>query len=80
MQQQDWQLRSECSPQDVEALARDLEVSETLATVLVRRGYENVDRARAFLDAELPEHDAFRLGDMSRTSWRRTGTSPRWAT
>jgi single-stranded-DNA-specific exonuclease len=68
MQQQDWQLRSECSPQDVEALARDLEVSETLATVLVRRGYENVDRARAFLDAELPEHDAFRLGDMREAS------------
>jgi single-stranded-DNA-specific exonuclease len=64
MQQRDWQLRSDCSRDEVEALARDLEVSETLATVLVRRGYDDVDRARAFLEAELPEHDPFRLGDM----------------
>jgi single-stranded-DNA-specific exonuclease len=64
MQQRDWQLRSDCSRHDVEALARGLEVSETLATVLARRGYDDVDRARAFLDAELPEHDPFRLGDM----------------
>jgi single-stranded-DNA-specific exonuclease len=64
MQQRDWQLRSDCSRHDVEALARGLEVSETLATVLVRRGYDDVDRARAFLEAELPEHDPFRLGDM----------------
>jgi single-stranded-DNA-specific exonuclease len=64
MQQRDWQLRSDCSRHDVEALARGLEVSETLATVLMRRGYDDVDRARAFLEAELPEHDPFRLGDM----------------
>jgi single-stranded-DNA-specific exonuclease len=64
MQQRDWKLRSECSRDDVEALARDLEVSETLATVLARRGYGDVVLARAFLEAELPEHDPFRLGDM----------------
>jgi single-stranded-DNA-specific exonuclease len=64
MQQRDWQLRSDCSRHDVEALARGLEVSEALATVLVRRGYVDVDRARAFLEAGLPEHDPFRLGDM----------------
>ena len=43
---------------------RELSVSETLAAVLVRRGYADADRARAFLAAELPEHDPFLLGDM----------------
>jgi single-stranded-DNA-specific exonuclease len=64
MQRQDWQLRDECPRDEVEALVRELSVSETLAAVLVRRGYAEADRARAFLAAELPEHDAFLLGDM----------------
>ncbi len=64
MQQQDWQLRGECSRDEVGALVRDLGVSETLAAVLVRRGYADVDRARSFLAAEVPEHDPFQLGDM----------------
>jgi single-stranded-DNA-specific exonuclease len=64
MQQQDWQLRDECSRDEVEALVRDLGVSETLAAVLVRRGYADADRARSFLAAEVPEHDPFQLGDM----------------
>ncbi|MDP9232681.1 MAG: single-stranded-DNA-specific exonuclease RecJ [Actinomycetota bacterium] len=64
MQQQDWQLRDDCSRDEVDALVRDLGVSETLAAVLVRRGYADADRARSFLAAEVPEHDPFRLGDM----------------
>jgi single-stranded-DNA-specific exonuclease len=64
MQRQDWQLRDECPRDEVEALARELSVSDTLAAVLVRRGYAEADRARAFLAAELPEHDPFLLGDM----------------
>ena len=64
MQRQDWQLRDECPRDEVEALARELSVSGTLAAVLVRRGYADADRARAFLAAELPEHDPFLLGDM----------------
>jgi single-stranded-DNA-specific exonuclease len=64
MQRHDWQLRDECPRDEVEALARELSVSETLAAVLVRRGYADADRARAFLAAELPEHDPFLLGDM----------------
>src|SRR6266550_3520707 len=64
MQQQDWKLRDECSRDEVEALVRDLGVSETLAAVLVRRGYADADRARSFLAAGLPEHDPFLLGDM----------------
>ena len=64
MQRQDWQLRDECPRDEVEALVRELSVSETLAAVLVRRGYADADRARAFLAAGLPEHDPFLLGDM----------------
>jgi single-stranded-DNA-specific exonuclease len=59
-----WRLRNECEHAEVEGLARDLEVSEVLASVLVRRGYGDVAEARAFLAAELPEHDPFALGDM----------------
>ena len=64
MQRQDWQLRDECPRDEVETLVRELSVSETLAAVLVRRGYAGADRARAFLAAELPEHDPFLLGEM----------------
>jgi single-stranded-DNA-specific exonuclease len=59
-----WQLRNECEHAEVDGLARELEVSEVLASVLVRRGYGDVAEARAFLAAELPEHDPFALGDM----------------
>jgi len=47
------------------ALARELELSEVTASVLVRRGYGDPDEARRFLDAELPGHDPFLLGDMA---------------
>jgi single-stranded-DNA-specific exonuclease len=59
-----WQLRSTCERSEVEALASELGVSEVLAAVLVRRGYGDPRLARTFLDAELPEHDPFLLGDM----------------
>jgi single-stranded-DNA-specific exonuclease len=47
------------------ALARELQVSEITAAVLVRRGYEDPEAARRFLDAELPRHDPLLLGDMA---------------
>jgi single-stranded-DNA-specific exonuclease len=59
-----WQLRTECERAEVEALAAELGVSEVLASVLARRGHGEPAAARAFLEASLPEHDAFRLGDM----------------
>ena len=45
-------------------LARELGVSETTARVLVRRGYQDPEAARAFLDGALPGHDPFLLGQM----------------
>src|SRR5512133_4058190 len=64
MQQPNWKLRADCPRDEVEALVRDLGLSETLAAVLVRRGYADPGRAREFLAAELPDHDPLRLGDM----------------
>ncbi len=54
-------------PLDLEkpaALARELGLHEITASVLVRRGYGDPEMARRFLDAELPGHDPFLLGDM----------------
>jgi single-stranded-DNA-specific exonuclease len=60
-----WSL-APCPRQEVAALARELGVSETTASVLVRRGYGDPDTARMFLAAEAPAHDPFLLGDMER--------------
>ncbi len=49
---------------DVAALARELGVSEVTAGILVRRGYADVEEARAFLEPERPGHDPLLLGDM----------------
>jgi single-stranded-DNA-specific exonuclease len=54
-----------CSHREVEALAEALGIGEITASVLVRRGLEDVDAARAFLEGEHPPHDPFLLGDMA---------------
>jgi single-stranded-DNA-specific exonuclease len=52
-------------PHRVQAeLARSLGISELMASVLVRRGYDDPAEARRFLDGEQPPHDPFMLGDM----------------
>ena len=53
-----------CPRPEVTALAGELGLSETTASVLVRRGYGDPGKARAFLAAELPGHDPFLLGNM----------------
>ena len=53
-----------CPRPEVAALASALGLSETTASVLVRRGYSDPAHARAFLEADIPEHDPFLLGDM----------------
>src|ERR671919_675281 len=64
MREGTWTLRP-CPRRDVVALAKALEVSETTAGVLVRRGYGDPGEARAFLSAERPDHDPLLLGDMA---------------
>jgi single-stranded-DNA-specific exonuclease len=59
-----WTLRP-CPPRTSSALAKELGISEITASVLVRRGYDDLDDARAFLAGEQPLHDPFLLGDMA---------------
>jgi single-stranded-DNA-specific exonuclease len=56
-----WTIR-ECPRADARGLAAALGVSETTASVLVRRGYREPEHARAFLEAADPGHDPFLLG------------------
>src|SRR5690349_2527644 len=58
-----WTLRP-CDPRETSALAAELGVTETTASVLIRRGYDDAGRAAAFLAGELPGHDPFLLGSM----------------
>jgi len=59
-----WTIDS-CSAADITALASALEISETTASILVRRGYTDVEEARAFLEGERAPHDPYLLGDMT---------------
>ena len=58
-----WTLRP-CPRLEIRALAQALDLSETTASVLARRGYGDPETARAFLAAEPPGHDPFLLGDV----------------
>jgi len=59
-----WTIRP-CPHREASALAQALDISETTARVLVRRGYGDPEKARAFLEGLPPQHDPFLLGDMA---------------
>ena len=59
-----WKIESISYP-EVRALAQELGVSETVASILVRRGMGNPAAAKAFLDPEGISHDPLLLGDMA---------------
>ncbi|HEY8104408.1 MAG TPA: single-stranded-DNA-specific exonuclease RecJ [Gaiellaceae bacterium] len=59
-----WTIES-CDYAEVKALAEGLEVSETVASILVRRGFGDIEAARAFVQGELEPHDPLLLGDMA---------------
>jgi single-stranded-DNA-specific exonuclease len=63
MQDGRWTIRP-CPHRDVRALVDALGISELTASVLVRRGYEQPEHARAFLEGTPPKHDPFLLRDM----------------
>ncbi len=58
-----WTL-ADCAPAAQAELVQALGISELTAAVLVRRGYDDPARARAFLAGEQPPHDPFLLGAM----------------
>jgi single-stranded-DNA-specific exonuclease len=64
MQEGIWTI-SPCPHRQADALAQALGVSEITSSVLVRRGYGDPDRARAFLGGEQPLSDPFLLENMS---------------
>jgi single-stranded-DNA-specific exonuclease len=59
-----WKVEPVSFP-SVRALTAALGVSETVATVLVRRGLHEPDAARAFLQPEAITYDPLLLGDMA---------------
>jgi single-stranded-DNA-specific exonuclease len=64
MENATWQLPPGDGRQ-ARALAAELGLSRTTASVLVRRGYGDPAAALAFLEGAMPGHDPFRLGDMA---------------
>ena len=64
MQSGTWHL-APCSHAAVHALAEALAIDEVTASVLIRRGYCDLDDARGFLEGALPGHDPLLLGDMA---------------
>src|SRR5438105_235813 len=64
MQAGTWTI-SPCPRPEVTALASALGLSETTASVLVRRGYGDPEAAEAFLAAADPGHDPLALGDVA---------------
>jgi len=58
-----WTIEA-CDPHEAASLAAALGLSQTTASVLVRRGYGDPEAAASFLAGELPGHDPFALGDM----------------
>ena len=63
MHEATWTIRP-CDPREAAKLARELGLSETTASVLVRRGYTDPDEAVRFLAGKPPGHDPFLLGEM----------------
>jgi single-stranded-DNA-specific exonuclease len=64
LQEGTWTIRP-CPHHEASVLAQALDISETTARVLVRRGYGDPEKARAFLEGAPPRHDPFLLGDMA---------------
>jgi len=65
-----WVIR-ESDPGLSRDLARKLSISEPLSSILVARGFTDVDRARAFLTPRLDNmHDPFLFRDMEKASRR----------
>jgi single-stranded-DNA-specific exonuclease len=58
-----WTIRP-CPRTEVRALSQALGIGETTASVLVRRGHADPEKAGAFLAAERPSHDPRLLGDV----------------
>ncbi|HEY7728622.1 MAG TPA: single-stranded-DNA-specific exonuclease RecJ [Candidatus Eisenbacteria bacterium] len=60
-----WVLRSPAAPERARALARDLEIPETFATLLANRGFSSASEVRSFLEPSMGDLlDAFTMRGM----------------
>ena len=63
MHEGSWTIKP-CDREAAAHLSSELGLSSTTASVLVRRGYDDAEQARVFLDGALTAHDPLELGDM----------------
>ncbi len=62
-----WTLKPKPEPEKVTALAKDLQVDETIATLLLQRGVESFEDAKKFFRPSLKDlHDPFLMKDMDK--------------
>ncbi len=62
-----WTLKPKPEPQKVTALSKDLQVDETIATLLMQRGVESFEDAKKFFRPSLKDlHDPFLMKDMDK--------------
>jgi len=62
-----WILKPSPSSKEVNALAKELTVSNSIASLLVQRGVDNFEQAKAFFRPKLSDlHDPFLMQDMQR--------------
>ncbi|MEX0997115.1 MAG: single-stranded-DNA-specific exonuclease RecJ [Flavobacteriaceae bacterium] len=62
-----WTLKPKPEAKKVSALAKDLQVDETIATLLVQRGVESFEDAKKFFRPSLADlHDPFLMKDMDK--------------
>ena len=62
-----WALKPDGKPEQVSALASQLNINKTLANLLVRRGITTFDQARLFFRPSVTDlHDPFLMTDMDK--------------
>ena len=60
-----WLIKPEGNPEKVEKLKEELNISRTIANMLVQRGIETYDEAKTFFRPEISDlHDPFLMKDM----------------
>ncbi len=66
-----WTLKPKPEPRKVATLAKELQVDETIATLLLQRGVENFEDAKKFFRPSLEDlHDPFLMKDMDKAVTR----------
>ena len=60
-----WELHDEVDPGTQQNIAQELQIPDVIAKVLIRRGWDTVERVKSFFDPGLSQlHDPFLMKDM----------------